>query len=207
MCSKFRLGFTLHSPVWWISKIVPFLKLIMNSPLINFVQSVSKNVLMLLETPQNYWAQPSYLPKCFWITDGYYRYCETVVLKMCRFLVGIMCPHRGAVFSYRWRHVNYPFGDDERVACNVFFTWEMMRPLLKGASLYVIPDSVIYDPPLLLKFLKDNQITRVVLTPSLLGEVMSFLNLIRAHTINPQMGFPSNSEGLHCAKWLPCGFT
>ena len=70
--------------------------------------------------------------------------------------------------------MNYPFGEDERVACNVFFTWEMMRPLLKGASLYVIPDSVIYDPPLLLKFLKDNQITRVLLTPSLLGEVVCF---------------------------------
>lgn len=82
-----------------------------------------------------------------------------------------MCPHRGAVFSYTWRHVNYPFKDDDRVACNVFFTWEMMRPLLKGIPLYVIPDTVIYDPPLLMKFLHDNKITRVLLTPSLLGKL------------------------------------
>ena len=81
-----------------------------------------------------------------------------------------MCPHRGAVFSYAWRHKHYPYEENERIACNVFFTWEMMRPLLKGATLYVIPDSVIYDPNLLLKFLKENKITRVLFTPSLLGK-------------------------------------
>lgn len=81
-----------------------------------------------------------------------------------------MCPHRGAVFSYSWRHLNYPYADDDRVACNVFFTWELMRPLLKGITLYVIPDTTIYDPPLLLKYFYENKITRVLLTPSLLGK-------------------------------------
>lgn len=84
---------------------------------------------------------------------------------------GIMCPHRGSVFSYNWRHVNYPFQEDDRVACNVFFTWEMLRPLLKGIPMFIIPDSVIYDPPLLLKFLENNRITRMLLTPSLLGKI------------------------------------
>jgi hypothetical protein len=45
---------------------------------------------------------------------------------------GIQCAHRSAVFSYYWRHVAYPYGEEEREACNVFFVWEMMRPLLKG---------------------------------------------------------------------------
>ncbi|XP_065058654.1 uncharacterized protein LOC135686369 [Rhopilema esculentum] len=85
---------------------------------------------------------------------------------------GIMCPHRGAVFSYAWRHKHYPYEENERIACNVFFTWELMRPLLKGATLYVIPDSVIYDPVLLLKFLKENKITRVLFTPSLLETLL-----------------------------------
>jgi len=85
---------------------------------------------------------------------------------------GIMCPHRGAVFSYSWRHLHYPYADDDRVACNVFFTWELMRPLLKGTTLFVIPDTVIYDPPLLLKFFYENKITRVLLTPSLLEAVL-----------------------------------
>ena len=49
---------------------------------------------------------------------------------------GILCPHRGAVFSYNLRHVDYPYSDEveEREACNVFFVWEMLRPLLKGTQ-------------------------------------------------------------------------
>lgn len=45
---------------------------------------------------------------------------------------GIQCPHRGAVYSYVWRHLAFPYDDDDREACNVFFVWEMLRPLLKG---------------------------------------------------------------------------
>ncbi|CAG2249200.1 unnamed protein product [Mytilus edulis] len=45
---------------------------------------------------------------------------------------GIICPHRGAVLSYHWRHEAYPFNQDDRVACNIFFPWEMLRPLLKN---------------------------------------------------------------------------
>lgn len=86
---------------------------------------------------------------------------------------GICCPHRGAVFSYTWRFQNFPFESDDRVACNVFFVWELLRPLLKGIPLYIIPDSIIYDPYLLLKFLKKNGITRVLFTPSLLETLLT----------------------------------
>ncbi|KAL9971921.1 hypothetical protein ACROYT_G018144 [Oculina patagonica] len=86
---------------------------------------------------------------------------------------GICCPHRGAVFSYTWRFRNFPFQSDDRVACNVFFVWELLRPLLKGIPLYVIPDTVIYDPSLLLKFLKKHGITRVLFTPSLLETLLT----------------------------------
>ncbi|XP_071786315.1 uncharacterized protein [Asterias amurensis] len=84
---------------------------------------------------------------------------------------GIMCLHRAAVFSYHWRHVNYPFQDGDRIACHVFFVWEMMRPLLKGYPMYIIPDHVIYDPALLLSFLERHSITRMLFTPSLLDTV------------------------------------
>ncbi|KAJ9589457.1 hypothetical protein L9F63_017318 [Diploptera punctata] len=90
---------------------------------------------------------------------------------------GIQCPHRGAVFSYYWRHVAYPYGEDEREACNVFFVWEMLRPLLKGVTLYIIPDDVIYDPPQLVQFLTKNRITRMLFTPSLLQAVLDFKGL------------------------------
>lgn len=48
------------------------------------------------------------------------------------FMTGVQCPHRGAVFSYTWRHRAYPYEAGDREACNVFFVWEMLRPLLKG---------------------------------------------------------------------------
>lgn len=90
---------------------------------------------------------------------------------------GIQCPHRGAVFSYYWRHVAYPYGEDEREACNIFFVWEMLRPLLRGVPLYIIPDDVIYDPPHLASFLAEHCITRMLFTPSLLQAVLDFKGL------------------------------
>ena len=47
---------------------------------------------------------------------------------------GIQCPHRGAVFSYHSRHVLFPYEQGDREACNIFFVWEMLRPLLKGKA-------------------------------------------------------------------------
>ncbi|GBG30972.1 L-2-aminoadipate reductase [Hondaea fermentalgiana] len=88
---------------------------------------------------------------------------------------GIACPHRGAVFSYKWRFENVPYNESkgpEVEACNVFFVWEMMRPLLRGQTLLVIPDDVIYDPPALTAFLQTNGVTRMLFTPSLLEAVL-----------------------------------
>ncbi len=91
---------------------------------------------------------------------------------------GILCPHRGAVNSYWWRyrHLPYddgPYGDGEREACNVFFVWEALRPMLQGRPTYVISDDVIFDPRRLIGFLEKNRITRVLFTPSLLDQVLS----------------------------------
>ncbi|CAH1778397.1 unnamed protein product [Owenia fusiformis] len=91
---------------------------------------------------------------------------------------GIQCPHRGAVFSYHYRHTQFPYGDHEREACNVFFVWEMLRPLLKGVAMYIIPDTKIYDPKLLCEFLMTNEITRILFTPSLLEAVLEYDGII-----------------------------
>lgn len=86
---------------------------------------------------------------------------------------GMICPHRGAVNSYYWRYHHVPYGDDEREACNVFFVWEVLRPMLQGRPAYVIPDDAIFDPPRLADYLHENRITRVLFTPSLLDQVLS----------------------------------
>ncbi|XP_076070735.1 uncharacterized protein LOC143042341 [Mytilus galloprovincialis] len=86
---------------------------------------------------------------------------------------GVICPHRGAVFSYHWRHEAYPFQEGERVACNIFFSWEMLRPLLKGVTMYIISNTTIYDPPLLSQYIQKNKITQILFTPSLLEAVLN----------------------------------
>lgn len=86
---------------------------------------------------------------------------------------GILCPHRGAVNSYYWRYRNHPYQNGEREAANVFFVWEVVRPLLQGYPAYIIPDSVIYDPWQLVDYLESNDITRVLFTPSLLEQILN----------------------------------
>jgi thioester reductase-like protein len=50
--------------------------------------------------------------------------------------------------------------------------WELLRPLINGQQLFVIPDTVIYDPVLLPQFLYDHKITRMLFTPSLLDSML-----------------------------------
>jgi non-ribosomal peptide synthetase component F len=79
---------------------------------------------------------------------------------------GIICPHEGSVMAYKQRIDLYPYGENEREAVNIFFTWECIRPLIHGQTLYIIPDSHIYDPTLLVPWFHKNKITRVMMTPS-----------------------------------------
>lgn len=43
--------------------------------------------------------------------------------------------------------------------------------------MYIIPDDAIYDPPRLLDFLRKNEITRMLFTPSLLQAVLDYKGL------------------------------
>src|SRR5215210_2171503 len=86
---------------------------------------------------------------------------------------GIANPHRAPVRSYLWRFGISDYAPGDRVGCNVFFIWEMMRPLLRGATTVVIPDDVIYDPGALTRFLNEYEITETLITPSLLETVLN----------------------------------
>ena len=85
---------------------------------------------------------------------------------------GIANSHRAAVRSYVWRFGLSDYGEGDRVGCNVFFIWEMLRPLLRGATTVVIPDDVIYDPGALIRFMEEYGISETLITPSLLETVL-----------------------------------
>ncbi|KAK2616481.1 hypothetical protein QQS21_000523 [Conoideocrella luteorostrata] len=86
---------------------------------------------------------------------------------------GIANPHRASVCSYNLRFGLSDLQPGDRVACNVFFTWEMLRPLLRGATTVAVPDSASYDPELLVEFLAARKVTDTLMTPTLLSTVLS----------------------------------
>ncbi|EMC99089.1 hypothetical protein BAUCODRAFT_390885 [Baudoinia panamericana UAMH 10762] len=86
---------------------------------------------------------------------------------------GIANPHRAPVLSYELRFRLSDLQPGDRVACNVFFIWEIIRPLLRGATTVAVPDETSYDPVALVEFLSSKRITETLMTPTLLATVLS----------------------------------
>lgn len=86
---------------------------------------------------------------------------------------GIANPHKAAVLSYDLRFRVSDLKPGDRVACNVFFVWEIIRPLLRGATVVTVPDETSYDPNLLVDLLASKKITETLMTPTLLAAVLS----------------------------------
>ncbi|KAF1344428.1 nonribosomal peptide synthetase 10 [Delphinella strobiligena] len=86
---------------------------------------------------------------------------------------GIANPHRAAVLSYDLRFGLSDLQPGDRVACNVFFVWEILRPLLRGATVVAVPDETSYDPVALTDMLSSKRITETLMTPTLLAAVLA----------------------------------
>ena len=86
---------------------------------------------------------------------------------------GVMLTGDAVTSSYfaRYRFSSYSVGD--RVACNIFFPWEYLRPLLKGGTVYVIPDDIVFLPRALTEFIAEHRISEILFTPSLLQGVLN----------------------------------
>ena len=87
---------------------------------------------------------------------------------------GVLQIQAALLASYDARHRFNPYQGQERVACNVFFMWEILRPLLVGGTTVVIPDALLAMPKKLANFLFDHNVTEVLFTPS------AFQRLIRS---------------------------
>lgn len=86
---------------------------------------------------------------------------------------GIGNPHTAPVLSYNLRFGLSDLQPGDRVACNVFFVWEVLRPLLRGATTVCVPDETSYDPVALVDLLSARNITETLMTPTLLAAVLS----------------------------------
>ena len=86
---------------------------------------------------------------------------------------GILNPHMAPVLSYDLRFRLSDLSPGDRVACNVFFIWEMLRPLVRGATTVCVPDEASYDPVALVDMLSLRHVTETLMTPTLLAAVLS----------------------------------
>lgn len=85
----------------------------------------------------------------------------------------VLTTQQGCTYCFLARGELYPYAaEGEREGLNVFFAWECLRPLLFGQVAVVIPDSVIFDPPRLQSFIEKNRVSRLVVTPSLLANLL-----------------------------------
>jgi len=86
---------------------------------------------------------------------------------------GVVSSHRASINRFAWMWRAYPFVEGE-VCCQktslsfVDSIWEIFGPLLQGVPLIIIPDEVVKDPQRFVKALATNNVTRLVLVPSLL---------------------------------------
>jgi amino acid adenylation domain-containing protein len=99
---------------------------------------------------------------------------------------GVLGLHRGAVNRFVWMWETYPFAADE-VCCQktslnfVDSVWELFGPLLQGIRVVIIPNDVLQEPPRLVQTLAAENVTRLVLVPSLLAAMLDSTAELQHH--------------------------
>ena len=86
---------------------------------------------------------------------------------------GVMLTVSAITSSYFARYNFSSYGVGDRVGCNIFFSWEFLRPLLKGGTVCVIPDEIMYVPRALAGFISEHRLSEILFTPSLLQSVLN----------------------------------
>jgi amino acid adenylation domain-containing protein len=90
---------------------------------------------------------------------------------------GISCLHGGALNRCKWMWETYPFDSHERCGQKTSLSfadsvWEILGPLLQGVPLVVFSEEATKDHTQFLATLAVNDITRLVLVPSLLRSLL-----------------------------------
>ncbi|MDZ8136607.1 MAG: amino acid adenylation domain-containing protein [Nostoc sp. DedQUE04] len=97
---------------------------------------------------------------------------------------GVLGLHQGAVNRFHWMWKFHPFTEEE-VCCQktslnfVDSVWEIFVPLLQGITTVIVPEQVVKDPQQFVTSLANNNVTRLVLVPSLLRILLNTYNLLQ----------------------------
>jgi thioester reductase-like protein len=79
---------------------------------------------------------------------------------------GIVISHYAMLASFGFRYKTQDYLPSDKIACNIYFFWEAFRPLLKGASVYLLPDDILHDVAKLCLAIERHQINEILFTPS-----------------------------------------
>ena len=90
---------------------------------------------------------------------------------------GVMGLHKGAINRFKWMWEAFPFDDSERCCQKTSFSfidsvWEIFGGSLKGVPTVILGDDVAKDAAELVKELQRQEITRIVVVPSLLRAIL-----------------------------------
>jgi surfactin family lipopeptide synthetase C len=97
---------------------------------------------------------------------------------------GVCGLHKGAINRFQWMWQNYPFVQEE-ICCQktslnfVDSLWEIFGPLLQGVTTVIVPDRVVKDPQQFITTLAHNNVTRIVLVPSLLRILLKTYDVLQ----------------------------
>ena len=92
---------------------------------------------------------------------------------------GVIGLHRGSINRFHWMWERYPFETEEICAQKttlafVDHVWEVFGPLLQGLPVSVIRDEVVRDPAQFVEYICQQEVTRIVLVPSMLRAILDF---------------------------------
>ena len=92
---------------------------------------------------------------------------------------GVVGSHKSTLNRFEWMWQTYPFVDGEccchkTVLSFVDSIWEIFGPLLRGVPLLLIPEVVVQDPAQFIERLAQSAVSRIVLVPSLLDQLLQY---------------------------------
>ena len=85
---------------------------------------------------------------------------------------GISISHRAILSSYQTRYKVKDYNSRSRVGCNIYYLWEVFRPILNGGASYIIQDDILHDFSGLADYLIAHDIDECLFTPSYLETLL-----------------------------------
>lgn len=87
---------------------------------------------------------------------------------------GISISHQAMLASYNTRYAIKDYDAKSQLGCNIYYLWEVFRPLLRGGTVHIINDDILHNFSLLAETIEKYHINEFLFTPSYLETLLYF---------------------------------